>query len=256
MKTNNLTDSLRTKTQAGATETHTIVSLAERLLITVEAAHELISSGVLDPVDGDESGERLKFQSDDLDAIRDAVVSATEDAVDEQVTDPKAKQFATLRALSLLQMHSRESANQFSKARATEIRLAKIAEHHDIHFGVGGEILGIVAKGASRFLRRPGASAALLARKVPGLADAAKTAAFTGGVGAVAGGTKAAMDNDPNTGILGGALKGSAIGAVAGGAGSFAGSRLNPSPALQAQLDALKAKKLAAAGRTWAGAGI
>ena len=47
MPSNKATDSFRTKSKAGATETHTIDSLAERLLITVEAAHELISSGVL-----------------------------------------------------------------------------------------------------------------------------------------------------------------------------------------------------------------
>ena len=277
MPSNKATDSFRTKSKAGATETHTIDSLAERLLITVEAAHELISSGVLEPIDGDESGEKLAFHADDLDAIRDAVVSSTEEEVDQKCSDPKQKQFATCRALAILPMASRESAHRFAKGRANEIRLSKIAEHHDVYlssegkvvaitekgkapdhleFGVGTDMLEGAIKWGGRLLKRPGATLGLLDRKLPGLAQAGKDAALVGGIGAVAGGIKNATDGDPNTGILGGMAQGAAIGGIAGGAGSFVGSRLSPSPAIQQQLDALQKKKLATAGRNWAGANI
>ena len=228
---NKLTDSFRTKSAQGATETHDIASLAERLMTSVEGAHELISSGILEPIGGNEHGNQLTFRSSDLDAIRDAIVDSTADEVDDQCKDPKQKQFATVRALSQLQKASRASAHE------TEL--------------VEGAV-----KWGSRLLKRPGATAALIGR-MPGVAkvisNTASSALVGAGVGAATGAVKAGLSSDPNASILGGALKGGleggTLGAVGGGLGS-AGYQAAQNPAVLSALDALKKKKLATGARS------
>jgi len=85
-------------------------------------------------------------------------------------------------------------------------------------FGIGAMILGKLGKLGAMAMRNPGIAAPL--------AGAA--------VGGVAGGAKAALDGDPNTGILGGAAKGAALGGVAGAAGGMiskmAGAPKIPTP--------------------------
>jgi len=246
-----------------ATEQHDIASLAERLGTEVEAAHQLIASGVLEPLTGNESGDQLVFETEDLDALAAAISQQVEDEVREATEgQPEHKrQFAVARAKYLVKMASRESANQFAAARDTEIRLSKIAEHHDVYldstggilaitekgatpdfqFGVGGEILGGIAKWGSRLLKRPGKTLGLLDKKMlPDLADATakgprpplsaaavygRNSAISGGIGAELGGLRAGLDDDPETSVLGGMAKGGAVGAGVGALGTLAGRK-------------------------------
>lgn len=208
-----------------ATETHSADSLAERIGTTVEAIEELLEVGALNPVSSNESGDRLVFESEDLDALRAAIQAQVEDEVNEATEGQPARkrEFAVARAKVLLEMQARESASNYRR----EIRLAAIREAHEIRFGIGGEVLGTVSKWASRFLKRPGATLAIGGKAIqqtPGLLPAmGRNAVATGAAGSILGGAKAALDGDEETGILGGAARGGAIGAGVGAAGTLAG---------------------------------
>jgi len=254
-----------------ATETHTIDSLAERIGTTVESVHELIAAGILAPVNGNGDGDQLVFETEDLDALAEAISNQIEDEANEATKgQPEHKrQFAVARAKYLVMQESRASANAFGKARAEEIRLSRLSQFKDIFLDKNGGIVAICEKGKTpaniefgigteivkwggRLLKRPGATIGVLDKKafpllgtisgkLPSAAGVyGSNAAAGAGVGAVIGGAKSALDGDPDTGIVGGALKGAGVGAVIG-TGATVGGRA----AVQAMLDAARKRKLA-----------
>lgn len=210
---------------AKRTETHSADSLAERIGTTIEAIEELLEVGALSPVSANESGDRLVFETEDLDALRAAIQAQVEDEVAEQTEGQPAhkRQFAVARAKVLLQMEAKESAAAYRR----EIRLAAIRDAHEIRFAIAGPVLGTVAKWGSRFLKRPGATLAIAGKTIqqtPGLVPAmARNAVATGAAGSLLGGAKAALDGDDETGVVAGMAKGGAIGAGVGAAGTLAG---------------------------------
>lgn len=208
-------------------EFHSVASLARRILISRPTVYAMLQRGDLVPLDRDQQG-RLVFLAAKLDETRREIVEATTSEV--------------LRQLAPMNLSEREQAIHCLNALHELARRSKADGGKTPHeLGVGSALFKIAAGFGSRGGILRGASKWAL--RNPALALPAAGAAL-GGVG---GAVKAATDGNPETGVVGGALKGAAGGALAGGAAVGGGALLAKSP-LGAKLAAGATGKIEAAG--------
>lgn len=212
--------------RAVAHEFHTVASLARRILVSRPTAYAMIERGDLVPLDRDQQG-RLVFLAAKLDETRREVVDNTTAEV--------------LRQLAPMNLSEREEAMHCVNALHELARRSKLDGKTSHELGVGSALFKIAAGLGSRGGVLRGASKWAL--RNPALAIPAAGAAL-GGVG---GAVKAVTDGGPETGIVGGVLKGAAGGALTGGAAVGGGALIAKSP-LGTKLAASATRKIEAAG--------